>query len=265
MGNNVTVTFYKGLRNRDHIIDHLNQPEVSVVWEPVLADIQQRNVSRLMEMANISPSEWREYLVGRFGFDPTAPTLEGLARAGVPEHRLEAAMRMAEEQRDNWAIEGDEIDDLWSFDDERPRNLTPEQVYEVVAESRLRGTPVICFQADEDELMAALAEDNLITIRGRNGIYVGLSDPINGYGWSPERLTSDVVIRPSSEGLVVIGDDHLLEHVVEDAYLADISHVAAPEVRLSSRTEEMGRLAPPVYRDVREDVARPVAAAGLRP
>lgn len=265
MGNTVTVTFYRGLRDRDHIIDHCNQPEVSVTWEPVLANIQQRNTWRLMEMANVSPSEWRDYLVGRFGFDPTAPTQEGLARAGVPEHRLEVAMRMALEQRDNWALEGDEIDELWAFDEERPKNLTPEQVYEVISESRLRGTPVICFQADEEDLMAALAEDNLITVRGKSGIFVGLSDPFNGYGWSPERLTSDVVIRPSSEGLIVIGDDHLLENVVEDAYLAEISHVAAPKVRTSSRSEELSRLPPPVYRDVREDVPRPVAASGMRP
>nr|WP_250807878.1 hypothetical protein [Neorhizobium tomejilense] len=264
MGNTVAVTFYQGLRDRDHIIDHCNQPEVSVVWEPVLVDIQQRNVSRLMELANISPSEWRRYLVDRFGFDVTAPTADGLKNAGVPEHRIEFAMRMAIEQQENWAIQGDEIDDLWSFDDERPKNLTPAQVYEVISETQARGTPVICFQADEDDLMAALSEDNLITVKGEKGVFVGLSDPINGYNWSPERLTTDVVFRPSCDGLVVIGDDHLLENAVEDAYMASISHTAAPEVRLSSRSEETSRLPAPVHRDVRQNARKPMAS-GMRP
>lgn len=254
MGNIVTATFYRGLRKDAQIIDYVSQPEVSVAWEPALVDIQQRNIYDLMSLANISPSAWREYLLERFAFDVLAPTPQALGRLGVMLERIGPAMLIAIEQQENWKMAKD-IDDQWDFDDELPQNLTPAQVYEVLAETGARGTPVICFQADEDDLMAALAEDNLVTLKGRDSLFVGLSDPINGYNWSPERLKTDITFRPSSDGLLVIGDDHLMENVVDEAYMADITHAAAPEVRFSSRSEETMRLPPPEFRDTRPAVS----------
>lgn len=262
MGNMVKVTYYSELRENSHIIDFVAQPEVSVVWEPALANIQQGNIQGLMTLANIAPSAWRKHLIDHFGFDVLSPTPEGLRRVGVSAERVEWAMKMALEQKENWELQAD-IDDLWSWTDEYHANLTPAQVYEVLAETGARGTPVISFQADEAELRQALAEDNIIKIKGEEGVYVGLSDPINGYNWSPERLTGDVSFRPSDHGLVILGDDHLWEYAVEEAYTASVSFEAAPEVLLSSRSEETARLDPPVIRDVR---ATPAAvAAGPRP
>lgn len=250
MGNTVTVTFYKGLRKNAHIMDHVVQPEVPVAWEPGLADIQQRNVRDLMSLANVSPSAWREYLLERFAFDVFSPTPQSVSRLGVMPERIGPAMLLALDQMENWKIERD-IDDLWAFDDDRPQNLTPAQVYEVLAETGARGTPVICFQADEDDVMAAFAEDNLVTLKARDGVFVGLSDPFNGYNWSPEGLKNEIVFRPSSEGLLVIGDDHLMADVVHDAYLCEVTFAEAPKLRLSSRSEETSRLPPPEFRDTR--------------
>lgn len=261
MGNIVAVTFYFGLGEKSHVIDSLVQPEVSVVWEPALADIQQENVRRLLEMANVSPSAWRQDLISRFGFDVLEPTAEALGRVGVPANRIEYAMRDALEQQENWELQGPDIDDLWSFDPDLPQNLSPSQVYEVLGETGARGTPVISFQADEDEIASALAEDNLVTVKGLRSVFAGLSDPINGYNHSPGRLET-VTFRPSSDGIVVLGDDHLLEGMVEDAYMATVTHVAAPEVRFSSRSEETRRLDPPHVRDTRQ--AAP-SAVGMRP
>jgi hypothetical protein len=260
MGNTVKVTYYGDLRENSHVIDFLAQPEVSVVWEPALADIHQKNIHGLMTLANISPSAWRKHLMDHFGFDVLSPTPEALGRVGVAPERIESAMGMALKQRDNWEIEPD-IDDLWFFDEDRHPNLTPSQVYEVLAETGARGTPVISFQADEDELNAALAEDNIVRVKGDAGVYVGLSDPINGYNWSPESLKNEVSFRPSERGLVVLGDDHLWEYVDADAYAAIVAHEAAPKVRLSSRSEETSRLRPPSIRDER----RPAAAASKGP
>ncbi|MCS4089735.1 hypothetical protein [Rhizobium sp. BK176] len=260
MGNTVKVTYYGDLRGNSQVIDFVAQPEVSVVWEPALADIQQKNIHGLMTLANISPSAWRKHLIEHFGFDVLAPTPEALGRVGVAPERIESAMGMALEQKENWEIERN-IDDLWFFDEDRHPNLSPAQVYEVLAETGARGTPVISFQADEDELLTALAEDNIVRIKGETGVYVGLSDPINGYNWSPESLTTEVSFRPSARGLVVLGDDHLWEYVDADAYAATVTHEAAPEVRLSSRSEETSRLKPPAIRDER----RPVAAASAGP
>ena len=261
MGKNVAVTFYAGIRPDAHIIDHLNQPEVSVVWEPALADIHQSNIAGLMRMANISPTAWRKDLVARFGFDVLNPTEEGLRRVGVPADRMRFAMEAALEQKENWEINGD-IDDAWTFDPDLPQNMTPRQVYEVLAETGARGTPVVFFQADEDDVMAALAEDNLVTVSGENGVFIGLSDPVNGYNWSPERMTGEITFRPSTDGLVVIGDDHLLQYAVDDAYTAEVRHSAAPELRVSSRSEETARMPPPKFRDERVIAA---AVAGARP
>lgn len=260
MGNTVKVTYYGDLRENSHVIDFVAQPEVSVVWEPALADIQQKNIHGLMTLANIAPSAWRKHLLDHFGFDVLAPTPEALGRVGVSPERIEFAMRMALEQKDNWELESD-IDDLWPWDGDRHPNLTPAQVYEVLAETGARGTPVISFQADEAELLEALAEDNIVRIKGDAGVYVGLSDPINGYNWSPESLTTEVSFRPSARGLVVLGDDHLWQDVVDDAYTASVAHEAAPKVRLSSRSEETSRLNPPVVRDKR----RAVAATSMGP
>lgn len=254
MGNTVKVTYYGDLRENSQVIDFVAQPEVSVVWEPALADIQQNNIHGLMTLANIAPSAWRKHLLEHFGFDVLAPTPEALGRVGVSPERIEFAMRMALEQKNNWELERD-IDDLWFWDGDRHSNLTPAQVYEVLAETGARGTPVISFQADEVELLEALAEDNIVRIKGDAGVYVGLSDPINGYNWSPESLTTEVAFRPSARGLVVLGDDHLWQDVVDDAYTATVTHEAAPKVRLSSRSEETSRLKPPVVRDERRAVA----------
>ncbi|MBY3433255.1 hypothetical protein HFN89_03635 [Rhizobium laguerreae] len=259
MGNTVKVTYYGDLRANSQLMDFLVQPEVSVVWEPALADIQQNNIRGLMTLANIAPSAWRKHLLEHFGFDVLAPTPEALGRVGVSPNRIEYAMRMALEQKENWEVERD-IDDLWSWDEDRHPNLTAAQVYEVLAETGARGTPVISFQADEAELLAALAEDNIVRIKGNTGVYVGLSDPINGYNWSPESLTTEVSFRPAARGLVVLGDDHLWEYVSGDAYAASVTHEAAPKVRLSSRSEETSRLNPPVIRD-----ERPAPAAAANP
>ncbi|MCV9963675.1 hypothetical protein OIU34_17380 [Pararhizobium sp. BT-229] len=250
MGNMVKVTYYSELRENSHVIDFVVQPEVSVVWEPALADIQQDNIRGLMTLANITPSAWRRHLIDHFGFDVLSPTPEGLRRVGVSAERVEWAMEMALRQKENWEIQED-IDDLWTWTDEYHSNLTPAQVYEVLAETGARGTPVISFQADEAELLEALAEDNVITIKGEDGVYVGLSDPVNGYNWSPERLTGDVSFRPSDHGLVVMGDDHLWQDVVEDAYTATVGFAAGREVLMSSRSEETSRFPPPAVRDTR--------------
>jgi hypothetical protein len=261
MGNMVKVTYYGDLRQNSQIIDFVSQPEVSVVWEPALANIQQKNIHGLMTLANIAPSAWRKYVIEHFGFDILVPTPEGLARVGISPERIEFAMRMALEQKENWELERD-IDDLWSWDPDRHANLSPAQVYEVLSETGARGTPVISFQADEDELLQALSEDNVISVKGETGVYVGLSDPINGYNWSPESLRTEVSFRPSARGVVVLGDDHLWEYVMDHAYTATISYGAAPEVRLSSRSEETSRLAPPEVLDERRSVA--TASAGLK-
>jgi hypothetical protein len=262
MGNMVKITYYSELRENSQVIDFVAQPEVSVVWEPALANIQQDNIRGLMTLANISPSAWRKHLIEHFGFDVLSPTSEGLRRVGVSAERVESAMRMALEQKENWELQ-DDVDDLWSWTDDCHANLTPAQVYEVLAETGARGTPVISFQADEDELREALAEDNIVKIKGDGGVYVGLSDPINGYNWSPERLTGDVSFRPSNQGVVILGDDHLWEYVVEDAYSASVSFEAAPKIRLSSRSEETSRLDPPAVRDIRP--APTMSATGPRP
>lgn len=261
MGKLVAVTFYAGLKQDSHVVDYLNQPEVSVSWVPALVNIQQRNIHDLMTLANISPSAWRKHLIAHYDFDVLAPTPEGLGRAEVSIGRIDFAMEMANAQKENWTIQ-DDIDDLWSYDPDRPANISPAQIYEVLSETGARGTPVIFFQADEDDILAALAEDNIVTVQGANGVFVGLSDPINGYNWSPENLTGQVTFRPSAGGLTVIGDDHLLEYASEDAYVADVSFAAAPEERISSRSEKTSRLNPPPVRDLRPEAP---AAGKMQP
>jgi hypothetical protein len=140
---------------------------------------------------------------------------------------------------------------LWSHDDDLPANLTPAQVEEVLAESHARGTPVIVFQAPTDVLEQALAEDNQITVTAVTGLYVGLSDPINGYGWSPADVKS-VTFRPSAEGLVVLGDYAGIDAGVDDAYTATVTFEPGVPLRLSSRSEETSRLSPPAVRDERD-------------
>jgi hypothetical protein len=254
MGNLVKVTYYPLLRNNQDVIDLLVQPEVSVIWEPALVDIQQSNIQGLMSLANITPSAWRKHLIDHFGFDVMSPTPEGLRRVGVAAERIGRAMQMASDQKENWELEGD-IDDLWTWDGDYHPNLTPAQVYEILAETGARGTPVISFQVDEASLREALAEDNTITLKGEDSVYVGLSDPINGYNWSPEGLKTEVSFRPAARGVVVIGDDHLWENVIDSAYEASLEFEPAPEVLLSSRSTATSRLKPPEVREFTQSKA----------
>ncbi len=242
------VAFYYGLNAKSNIIDHLVQPEPSLSWVPALLDTQQRNLYQLMGLANISTEAWRGHLITKYGFDPANPTAEGLLQAGVDPSRVSHALERAVELAEAWE---DPDSSLWSHDEDLPANLTPAQVEEVLAESRGRGTPVIVFQAPTDVVEKALAEDNQITITGVDGIYVGLSDPINGYGWSPRVLTT-VSFRPSAEGLVVLGDHYVFEDCVDDAYSASIAFEPGVPLRLSSRSEETSRLKAPPVRDERD-------------
>lgn len=242
------VAFYYGLNAKSHIIDHLVQPEPSLSWVPALLDTQQRNLYKLMGLANVSTEAWREHLITKYGFDPAAPTAEGLLKAGVDQSRISFAMETAVELAEAWEAPESM---LWSHDEDLPANLTPAQVEEVLAESRGRGTPVIVFQAPTDVVEKALSEDNQITLTGVNGIYVGLSDPINGYGWSPSQVNA-VTFRPSAEGLVVLGEHAVFENCVDDAYTASVAFEPGVPLRLSSRSEETSRLTPPPVRDERE-------------
>ncbi|TLX16709.1 hypothetical protein [Rhizobium sp. MHM7A] len=242
------VAFYYGLNAKSHIIDHLVQPEPSLSWVPALLDTQQRNLYQLMGLANVSTEAWRDYLITKYGFDPAKPTAEGLLRAGVDQSRISFAMETAAELAEAWE---DPESRLWSHDEDFPANLTPAQVEEVLAESRGRGTPVIVFQAPTEVVEKALAEDNQITLTGVNGIYVGLSDPINGYGWSPSHVNA-VTFRPSAEGLVVLGEHAVFENCVDDAYTAGVAFEPGVPLRLSSRSEETSSLSPPPVRDERE-------------
>lgn len=242
------VAFYYGLNAKSNIIDHLVQPEPSLSWVPALLDTQQRNLYQLMGLANISTEAWREHLITKYGFDPANPSAEGLLKAGVDPSRVSHALERAVELAEAWE---DPDSSLWSHDEDLPANLTPAQVEEVLAESRGRGTPVIVFQAPTDVVEKALAEDNQITITGVDGVYVGLNDPINGYGWSPRGLTT-VSFRPSAEGLVVLGDHYVFEDCVDDAYLASIAFEPGVPLRLSSRSEETSRLKAPPVRDERD-------------
>jgi hypothetical protein len=242
------VAFYYGLNAKSHIIDHLVQPEPALSWVPALLDTQQRNLYQLMGLANISTDAWRDHLISKYGFDPAKPTAEGLLKAGVDTSRVQFALETAEELSEAWE---DPDSRLWSHDEDLPANLTPAQVEEVLAESRGRGTPVIVFQAATDDVEKALAEDNQITVTAAAGIYVGLSDPINGYGWSPSQVKS-VSFRPSAEGLVVLGDHFVFENCVDDAYSANVAFEPGVPLRLSSRSEETSRLKAPPVRDERE-------------
>lgn len=239
------VAFYYGLNAKSHIIDHLVQPEPSLSWVPALLDTQQRNLYQLMGLANVSTEAWRDHLITKYGFDPAKPTTEGLLKAGVDASRLKFGMETAVELSESWK---DPERCLWSHDEDFPANLTPAQVEEVLAESGGRGTPVIVFQAPTEIVEKAFAEDNQITLTSENGIYVGLSDPINGYGWSPRRVKT-VTFRPAAEGLVVLGEHAVFADCVEDAYTASVSFEPGVPFRLSSRSEETSRLAPPPVRD----------------
>lgn len=243
------AVFYWGLRPDGHVIDLLVQPDPPAYWVAGMADPQQRNVRDLFSMANVSPVDWIEHLRERFGYDPMEPTREGLLAMGVPGGLIRPATRIAEEVKESWEVESDLLD-LWGHDPEAPSNLTPEQIYEVLAESRARGTPVIAFQADEADLEAALADDNVLTLSSSAGVYVGLHDPVNGYGWSAHG-GGEVTIRPSLDGVIVIGDAPVFEYVAEDAYDAKVSHRPGEPLRLSTRSEEMSRLGPPPVRDLR--------------
>lgn len=244
------VTFYYGLNAKSHIIDHLVQPEPSLYWVPALLDTQQRNLDKLMGLANISTEAWREHLMSKYGFDPAAPTAEGLLKAGVDLSRISFALKKAEELSEAWE---NPKSMLWSYDEDLPANLTPAQVEEILAESGARGTPVIVFQAPTDVIEKALAEDNQITLTSASGIYVGLSDEINGYGWSPNDVTS-VTFRPSAEGLVVLGDHAVFDDVVDDAYTAKVTFEPGVPLQLSTRSTEASRLSPPPVRDQRDTV-----------
>lgn len=241
------VAFYYGLQPKSHIIDNLVQPEPPIYWEPAIVDFQQRNIDRLMCMANVSHEQWREYLIEKYQFDPAAPTAEGLLRVGVQQDRVGFALEVANEHAELWS---DPDSCLWSFDDEQAPNLTPAQIEEVLAESRGRGTPVIVFQAPTEQVEASLSEDNQITVQSDLGVYIGLSDSINGYGWSP-KVTTPVTFRPSAEGLVVLGDHAVFEDVVDEAYTAAITSEPGVPLRMSSRSEETSRLPAPVVRDER--------------
>lgn len=242
------VAFYYGLNAKSHIIDHLVQPEPSLSWVPALLDTQQRNLYQLMGLANVSTEAWRNHLITKYGFDPAEPTAEGLLKAGVDQSRISFALETAVELAEAWE---DPESRLWSHDEDFPANLTPAQVEEVLAESRGRGTPVIVFQAPTEVVEKALSEDNQITLTAANGIYVGLSDPINGYGWSPSQVNT-VTFRPSAEGLVILGDHAVFENCVDDAYTASVAFEPGVPLRLSSRSEETSRLSPPPVRDERE-------------
>jgi hypothetical protein len=262
--NLVKVAFYYGIRPKNHIIDFLVQPEVSTIWEAALVDVNQRNVRDLMSMANISPAAWRAYLVERFAFDPVNPTKAGLENVGVHPDRIQFAMRMAKEMAETWTGYGttdEAINDMWSHDTEQPANLTPAQVYEVIAETQARGTPVIVFQADEETVLKALEQDNVLTITGDISVFVGLNDPVNGYSWSPESLKGPVSFRPSCDGLVVLGEHQVFEYAVEQAYTAALSYAPGEPLILSSRDMTPRMLPPPVYRDERAPAA--VASHGM--
>ena len=244
------VAFYYGLNAKSNIIDHLVQPEPSLSWVPALLDIQQRNLYQLMGLANISTDAWRDHLITKYGFDPANPTAEGLLKAGVDASRLSFALETAAELAEAWEHPDSR---LWSHDEDLSANLTPNQVEEVLAESRGRGTPVIVFQAPTEVVEKALSEDNQITIIASDGIYVGLSDPINGYGWSPSQVNR-VSFRPSAEGLVVLGDHFVFENCVDAAYSATVAFEPGVPLRLSTRSEETSRLQAPPVRDERETV-----------
>jgi hypothetical protein len=244
------VAFYRGLHKNAHIIDALVQYEPPAHWVPAIADFNKcRNLDGLMTMANISPAAWQAYLVEKYDFDPAAPTQEGLLKAGVPADRVAFALGDAVDRSEEWA---DPEALLWSYDEGKPTYLQPAQIEEIIAESRGRGTPVIVFEAPTDAIEKALSDDNEITITGVNGIYIGLSDPINGYGWSAQNFTGPVTFRPATDGLTILGEHQVFEHVVEDAYRANIAFQLGEPLRFSSRSEETMRFGPPPVRDERE-------------
>jgi hypothetical protein len=243
------VAFYSGMTKRDHLLDVLVQYDPPAHWVPAIADFNSnRNLSQFMELVNVSPAAWQAHLIEKYGFDPAAPTQEGLANAGVAQDRLSSAFPRALEQQENWEVPETF---LWSYDDEKPPFMTPAQVEEVIAESRGRGTPVIVFEALADEVEKALADDNEITVSGLTGIYVGLSDPVNGLGWSPENFLGPITFRPSIKGVVVLGDHGVFENLVEDAYRSTVSFVPGEPLRYSSRSEDTMRFGPPEVRDER--------------
>ncbi len=250
MADLVNVVFYCGMGKRDHILDLLTQDDPPSHWVPAIANFSQnRNLDRLMMMANISPEDWRQHLIAKYQFDPAAPAPQGLLKAGVPIDRLDAAMASALERTDEWE---DPDTYLWGYDADLPANLSPEHVEDVIRESRGRGTPVIAFRADADKLEAALSDDNQITIIGEKGVYIGLSDPVNGYGWSPENLNGPVSFRPSIDGQIYLVDEHpIFEHVVDDAYTADIKHVLGEPLRYTTASDAVMRFGPPKVVDMR--------------
>lgn len=241
------VVFYYGVGENDNILDHLVQTDPPPHWVPAIANFNgNRNLDNLMSMANISPRDWQNYLIERFKFDPVNPTAEGLLNAGVPADRIEFALESARERAEEWA---DPDTFLWQSDDTAINNLHEDQVYEVLAESRGRGIPVIAFRAPEDSVKDALSGDNVIMVSSDSGIYVGLCDPVNGYGWSPQQVCDPVCFRPSLEGRVhMVGDNHpIFEHVGPEAYKTWIQSTRAEPVMVSTRSKKRVQLpAPPV-------------------
>lgn len=247
----VNVVFYYGVKAKDSLIDHCVQNDPPSYWVPAIADFNRsKNLYNLMSMANIDPTSWQTFLVSKFGFDPATPTEEGLLNAGVPEDRIAYAMKDALDQADHWS---DPDTFLWQYDNQEPQNITEEQVYEIIAESRGRGIPVIAFRESETEIRNAISADNSIMVSSANGIYVGLCDPFNGYGWSPQNLNQPVYFRPSLEGqLHLVDDDHtIFEYVGPEAYKAKIEATLAAPVMLSTRSQERYHLAPAQLHDER--------------
>jgi hypothetical protein len=243
------VAFYSGMTKKDHLLDVLVQYDPPAHWVPAIADFNMnRNLSQLMELVNVSPAAWQAHLVDKYGFDPAAPTQGGLVNAGVAQDRLSSAFPRALEQQEHWE---DPETFLWSYDDETPPFMTPAQVEEVIAESRGRGTPVIVFEAPSEDVEKALADDNEITVSGLKGIYVGLSDPVNGLGWSPENFQGPITFRPSIKGVVVLGDHYVFENMVEDAYRSTVLSAPGEPLRYSSSSEDTMRFGPPTVRDER--------------
>ena len=235
----IAVAFYYGLRGNDQVIDQLVQSDPPLAWVPAIANIQEKNIDQLMSLANISPSDWRNFLLETYDFDVLNPSEIGLDHAAVDKSQMEYAMELAAEQKENWEMQED-IDDLWPFNPDLPKNLSPAQVYEVIAETQGRGTPVISFQSDEDVVMKALSEDNLITLKPKGqSIFIGLSDPINGISWTPDNITNEIIFRPSQEGLTILGDDDIFHDLVDDSYLVDVTYKPGEPLRLSSSSEDV--------------------------
>jgi hypothetical protein len=238
----VPVLFYPKLGRRDHVLDAVARAESRRCETPL--SIDPNRAGDLFETAGISREDWIVHVLENHGVSLVNPDRNGIRSAypNLTDGYVNSELRRMDENAEIWQRTGEDFETHgWSLDEDQKAVVSCVALEEIIAGSLGEGIVALHFMADPDELRAALAEDNEITVSPDpytdGGVLFGLYNPANGSG-AMEVATGPITIRPSLAGRMIVGTDEVLELFGTDAASqpkAKVEFVRGGPVMVSSR------------------------------